>query len=344
MTQTEKKRWGLFLFVWLLSGLLQLFFFRLLFFKAYSAPISFALFSTHLGSSLVYFILTEEKNKQRGRVWPIQFFFLSFFMPGISFIFLPFLWAQQLEGNFVMDDKAEIESLEFSKVFYEKVLSPQEKIFEALDIEPYADILAGQDIELKRGAIERMVELKNKESIQLLEKYRSDNSSELRFYVLSALHRIRQEFEEELAAAKKETQGNFYKISARIYLAKVYLQYVQSGLLDRSMQNSYLEEAAHHLRESLNSGHAQAHAFEVLLELFILQKNYASALQLLEEAYPKGWCKTDFYFQKKTELFYVSKDYLGLKQFVANFPLAQLQSTKSTQLYYGWGGEAYANT
>lgn len=344
MSDTENKRWSYFLLAWGISALLQFFFFRFLFFKVHHPATFVAMFSAHLGACLVYFILTEEKSKKRGRVWPLQFFFLSFFLPGISLVFLPFLWAQKVEGHSFKDYGADLKELIIAKANVEIKMNAQEKLREELDLQPYADIMAGQDLELKRGAIERLVELKNKEAIKILEKYRSNDSSELRFYILSALHRVRQEFEEELAAAKSEMQKHVYKVSARVYLAKVYLQYIQSGLLDRVTQKTYLEEAAFHLRECLKTEYAHTHAFEVLLEVLSLQKEYSLAELLLEEALQKKWCNSDYYFQKKAELFYNLQDYPKLKTFISSFPLAQLQSKESTQIYYGWGGGSYAQS
>ncbi len=345
MKETENKRWGYFFIAWLVSGLLQFFFFRFLFFKELNNSSIMAMLATHLGACLVYFILTEEKSKKRGKVWPLQFFFLSFFLPGINLIFLPFLWAQKTEGHTFNSYAEEFQNdLILNKIKWNKKINIQEQLREALDIEPYADILAGQDLDLKRGAIERLVELKNKDSIALLEKYRSSDSSELRFYVLSALHRVRQDFEEELAAAKLEMQHHFYKVSARVYLAKVYFQYVQSGLLDKNTQDTYLHEAVFHLRECLKSDYAHVHAFETLFEILNFQKKYLLAQELLEEALKSKWCNSDFYFQKKVELFFNLQEYARLKKFISDFPLAQLQSKDSTQIYYGWGGGDYVQS
>ncbi|EKD41926.1 MAG: hypothetical protein ACD_73C00439G0001, partial [uncultured bacterium] len=55
-----------------------------------------------------------------------------------------------------------------------QIKSHQERVLTELDFMPLADIMEGNDASLKRGAIERLGELKTPEAIQLLMKYRSD--------------------------------------------------------------------------------------------------------------------------------------------------------------------------
>ncbi|MEK6544141.1 MAG: HEAT repeat domain-containing protein [Elusimicrobiota bacterium] len=111
------------------------------------------------------------------------------------------------------------------------------------DIMPFADILAGNDNDLKRSAVENLARLKTPEAIKVLLDHRSDTSAETRFYVITAINKIKKEFDEELDAAKRQMRKDVHDDHALWALAKMYKTYADSGLLDAVLADHYHSEA-----------------------------------------------------------------------------------------------------
>lgn len=127
------------------------------------------------------------------------------------------------------------------------------RIAKELDFVPLVEVLAGDDINLKRGAIEQLTRLRTPDAIQVLMSHRSDPSMEMRFYINSSLVRIKKEFDEALDAARYQLRLDVDNAADRLNLAKIYLSYVNSGLLDADLMTAYAGEAAFHLNFVMNS-------------------------------------------------------------------------------------------
>lgn len=158
----------------------------------------------------------------------------------------------------------------------------RDKVLSELDFIPLVEIMEGSDIQLKRGAIERLADLKSSEAIAILLKYRNDDSSEIRFYVTSSLVKIKADYEEQLDAAKKEMQQDINKISARVFLARIYMNYAICGLLDVATKKTYLKEAIYHLTFSINSPYDKDDAYLLLSEIYLANEDWESLDQLFE--------------------------------------------------------------
>lgn len=161
-------------------------------------------------------------------------------------------------------------------------VNKKERILKELDFLPFAEILAGSDTELKRGAIERLVEFRTAGATSLLEKYRSDPSADIRFLVTTALARIKKDFEEELHAARETVQKDTHHIGSRISLARTYLQYARSKLLDATTAKGYMSEALYHLEFSALAEETPAEAFRLLIGIFREQGDWKRVLQILD--------------------------------------------------------------
>lgn len=131
----------------------------------------------------------------------------------------------------------------------------QTHLVQSLEVMPFAEILAGEDIALKRGAIERLARQRTPNAISLLIKHRRDPSAEVRFFVNAAIERIKHAYVEELDAARFAVQQGTYKDSARLFLARVYLECARSTLFDIATTASYRQDAAFHLEQLRTSAY-----------------------------------------------------------------------------------------
>lgn len=140
------------------------------------------------------------------------------------------------------------------------------RIAQELDFVPLVEILAGDDINLKRGAVEQLARLRTPDAIQVLMAHRSDPSMEMRFYVNSSLVRIKKEFDEALEAARYQMRMDTDSVADRLNLARIYLLYVKSSLLDSDLMTTYENEAILHLTFVLNSKAPTRDAAQMLIQ------------------------------------------------------------------------------
>lgn len=252
-------------------------------------------FLLHLLAALVYF-LGEPRGMgwiAGGRYWSKAGFMIILFLPFFGWLSLPVMYfVKERSADFVAPTDKEEDLEHFLSVPKPHMINApgetwRERVMKELDFMPLADILAGADDELKRGAIERLATLKTPESIALLMAHRSDPSPEVRFFVTAALARVKKDFDEQLDAAKLEMQKNIYKVSARVFLAKIYLQYVRSGLLDGVSRQAFENEAIYHLEYASKTEYARPEVFEMLSEVRAAREEWPLAFQALEKIKPE---------------------------------------------------------
>jgi len=234
----------------------------------------------------MFFALPKDKGWFNAtRLWARNVAFLTGLFPFLGWLFSGILYWKQVP----YDPKATMEKeMEFgvgSKAGLFQIqggANVRERVLKALDFMPISEIMAGEDGELKRGAIDRLADIKTPESIQLLHQYRTDPNMDIRFFVTTALSRVKKEFEEGLHAAKAEMQKDVYKIEFRIVLARTYLRYARSQLLDETTVKAYEEEALYHLQFSILDEEAPPEVFWILIDIYRAIGNYKRALQVLD--------------------------------------------------------------
>lgn len=158
------------------------------------------------------------------------------------------------------------------------------RIAREMDFVPLVEILAGDDMNLKRGAVEQLTRLRTPEAIAVLMSHRSDPSMEMRFYVNASLARIKKELDESLDAARYQMHMESDSVADRLNLAKVYLQYARSGLLDADLVNAYEKEAILHLNFVLNSVAPTTEAAELLISHLLQKRDWFMAEASIQKA------------------------------------------------------------
>lgn len=161
---------------------------------------------------------------------------------------------------------------------------PTARIAKELDFVPLVEVLASDDINLKRGAIEQLSRLRTPEAIQVLMAHRSDPSMEMRFYVNSSLVQIKREFDEALDAARNQMRMDVDNVAGRLNLAKIYLLYAASGLLDSDLMMAYEGEAIFHLTYVLNSNAPTRESAQMLIGYQIRIRDWAQAEETVQKA------------------------------------------------------------
>lgn len=210
------------------------------------------------------------------------------------------------------------------------------RVVNELDFMPLVDIMTGTDNDLKRGAISKLAQLKTPEAIQILLADRSDSIMEIRFYVNAALSRIKKEFDEELNAARQQMKFDIYKVSARVFLAKKYLEYVKSGLLDPDTAHSFEAEAIYNLTYAVESGFVLENAHILLIQCYLNRHELTKALACLEAA--QGVIDQSHLLRMQIEIYYQMGRYTQVLQLLVQLKSLGKMSSEWTAVASWWGG------
>lgn len=308
-----------FVFLWVLAGLLEMPVVDILFFRLDHGELGALVFISHLASSGALFLAFGHPGGlfHPQRVWGRFFFFLSFFLPLIGWAAcgcFAFIFGKSPKKAPLFEEDLFLSPISKILKLASLGLSKRERILKELDFVPLADVFSGNNNELKRGAIEKLAQLKSPEAIAILLNQRSNPSIEIRFYTTQALAKIKKEFDEELEAAKKQMQKNVTKGEFRLFLAKIYLQYTGTHLLDEVTNQSYETEALHHLHFSLQFDEMRDEGYFILLTLYRKRLLWSEFLKIVDMMERKKILGPEQATKKRVEAYYETKDYPAMAQ------------------------------
>lgn len=183
------------------------------------------------------------------------------------------------------------------------------RIAKELDFVPLVELLAGDDLNLKRGAVEQLTRLRTPEAIQVLMSHRSDPSMEMRFYVNSSLVQIKKELDEGLDAARYQMRMDVDNVADRLNLARIYLLYVRSGLLDSDLKVAYEKEAFFHLTFVLNSNTPTREAVQMLIMDQIQLRNWDRVEETARKAHELKLISDAELAEYRAEILYYRKQF-----------------------------------
>jgi hypothetical protein len=110
-----------------------------------------------------------------------------------------------------------------------------------VDVSPLREILSGQDVALKRGAILSLSRLPRAEAVTLLKSALFDPSREIRYYASHALSDMEKEFNDRIFRLSREIERSPTAVERHVELARVVLDYTDAGLLEEGMIGHFLE-------------------------------------------------------------------------------------------------------
>ena len=184
--------------------------------------------AAHLVAGILAYLAPAKQAQHRIHLilstpWAVWLALWVLFLPGVGWIFGSIMLVGSRWGNVKahQDDTGEVLPASALPII-KPAQEPTSRVMQQLDFLPLVEVMACDDIDLKRSAIEQLARLRSPDAMKILLQYRRDPSLEVRFYVNSALSRIKKEFDEALDAARRQMQLDVYKVSARIFLAKIY--------------------------------------------------------------------------------------------------------------------------
>ena len=127
------------------------------------------------------------------------------------------------------------------------------KIREEAQVEPIIDMLPLADIPTAIAIVNRLRDRGERQDIEMIRQVSSDPRPEVYQYALAILDKMEKEFAGEVYALAQEIKNRPGDAQLRIDMAKLHIDYIQSGLLDESLRDYYWELTLSHLFEAMLS-------------------------------------------------------------------------------------------
>ena len=110
-------------------------------------------------------------------------------------------------------------------------------------VAPLVDVIKAGDPDLKRGAIFSISKLKPQTAVKILRESLRDSDPESQFFVAGQLSRIEKQLSEQIIRTRRRLELSPDDVELKIELARHCKDYVQSGLLDPSVEGYFLRQS-----------------------------------------------------------------------------------------------------
>lgn len=125
------------------------------------------------------------------------------------------------------------------------------RIREEAQVEPIVDMLPLADIPTAIAIVNRLRERGEKPDIEMIRVVSNDPRPEVYQYALAILDKMEKQFAGEVYALSQEIGQRPKDAQLRIDMAKLHMDYIESGLLDESLRDYYWELTLSHLFEAM---------------------------------------------------------------------------------------------
>ena len=125
------------------------------------------------------------------------------------------------------------------------------KIREEAQVEPIIDMLPLADIPTAIAIVNRLRERGEKSDIELIREVSNDPRPEVYQYALAILDKMEKQFAGQVYGVAQDIKLRPNDAQLRIDMAKLHIDYIQSGLLDESLADYYWELTLSHLFEAM---------------------------------------------------------------------------------------------
>ena len=157
-----------------------------------------------------------------------------------------------------------------------------EFLYDEVDIHPIADILAGDDMGMKRGAVNLLRRIGSSDAVKLLRKSLSDENAEVRFYAHTALTRLEEDYAETLEKARFKVE-RYDSAQSHAELASTCRIYAQSGLPEINMREQSMDEACTHWRIATEKSPDNMNFRLRLAEVYAERGHFSDALKIYKD-------------------------------------------------------------
>lgn len=206
--------------------------------------------------------------------------FLPFIgLPGISLTLLAALIFMESHG---LAEEYKEKAYEGGGLDVDLPTDVTEFLYDEVDIHPIADILSGDDMGMKRGAVNLLRRIGSAEAVKLLRKSLSDENAEVRFYAHTALTRLEEDYAESIDKAHFQVE-RYDSAKAHAELAKVCRNYARSGLPEVNMQEQSMRSACEHWKIAAEKEPEETNHRMRLAEAYCENHRYQQSYDIYKE-------------------------------------------------------------
>ncbi len=241
----------------------------------------------HLLTGLSFLLFTTAKPRALpgiGYYYPRIAALFSVFMPiiGLVGISLTLLMARVFMDSHGLAEEYKEKAYEAADVDVDLPTDVTEFLYDEIDVHPIADVLSGDDMGMKRGAVNLLRRIGSAEAVKLLRKSLSDENAEVRFYAHTALTRLEEDYAVSLEKARFKVE-RYNSAQAHAELAATCRNYARSALPEINMQEQSLEEACEHWKLAVEMDPDNMDYFMRLAEIYTETRKYSEALNVYSD-------------------------------------------------------------
>lgn len=249
----------------------------------------YAAIATHLLSALSFLLFTTAKPRSVpgiGYYYPRIAALFSVFMPliGLVGISLTLLMARVFMTSHGLAEDYKEKAYEGTGVDVDLPTDVTEFLYDEVDVHPIADVLSGDDMGMKRGAVNLLRRIGSAEAVKLLRKSLSDENAEVRFYAHTALTRLEEDYAQSLEKVRLKAE-RYDSAQAHAELAITCRNYARSALPEVNMQEQSMDYACKHWEIAVEKD-PENHDFSMrLAEVYTETRKFAEALKIYKSMY-----------------------------------------------------------
>ena len=238
----------------------------------------------HLLSGLSFVLFTAPKPRALPGIafyYPRIAALFSFFLPliGLFGISVTLFSARVIMKSYGLAEDYKEKAYEGAGTDIDLPTDITEFLYDEIDVHPIADILSGDDMEMKRGAVNLLRRIGSAEAVSLLRKSLSDASAEVRFYAHTALTRLEEDYADALDKAKFRAE-RYDSPQSHAELASTYRNYARSGLPEVNMQEHSMVLSCEHWRIAVSKDQENKDYLMRLAEACAESKEFSEALHI----------------------------------------------------------------
>jgi len=300
-------------------------------FEIWSIPLIVSIVLHVLSALLcgIGFYLAERSSdipSERGNLWSLYAFTFALAMPVFGIIaavaiFLGQRWRRKRPPPIAAD----VITVQAPQVFSQDAIrSRQLEILDLLDVEPLIDIFRTGATDLKIGAVKLLGQFRTRRAIMTLMQALLDNDIEVRLFAAGTIGSIEDEYARGIDKRKAALSADPGNTEKGVALAKYYLSYAQSSLLDKIAGEYY----CHATLETLASLTADDKVNYVKAQAHVLLEQFREALNCITRSIEADPTNGD-YEMMYWRILYQMKDYGTLTASIDN---ARKRDVKNTDL------------
>ncbi len=115
------------------------------------------------------------------------------------------------------------------------------KIREQVRTEPVVDLLPYADVQTAIAIVKRLRDRGLRDDVEMIRKVAQDPRPEVYQYAIAQIDRLEKQYSDKIFRTENDLKANPARTELRIELARHYLDYLESGLLDEGLRDYYWE-------------------------------------------------------------------------------------------------------